>query len=78
MNEYIIKKGTKLIYEIDGAGGIYITMPEEAEIIVRCKDCKFSKWKANDCDGNEIYRCNRQIYFEVTSDGFCVWGEPKD
>lgn len=44
------------------------------EVVVRCKDCKYSRWKAKDCDGNDIYKCLIQRFYEVTPDGFCAWG----
>lgn len=73
MSEYIINKGMKLIYEIDGEGGMYITVPDEAERIVRCKDCKYYEYLRN----IDFHNCDRQCPC-VKPDGFCAWGEQKN
>lgn len=67
MAEYIVGNGSKLAYEIDGEGGMYITVPDTAEQIVRCRDCVYREYK----------RCWNPRFIGCATDpnGFCHEGK---
>ena len=54
---------------------------EQKGVLVRCKDCKYGKWKISELDNKtKGYECAIHAVFEndFGDNGYCSYGERKD
>lgn len=75
MSEYVVDvpDGMSITHASDGT---YPTCCRELTMrgeVVRCRDCAH-RYEHTDARGTK-FLCDRQLYDEVTLDGFCAWGE---
>lgn len=68
MTEYIMDR------QYDIANGTFSTVKREE--IVRCRDCKWYRYKDMTCHSWQFHNWDASI--EVEPDGFCAWGERRE
>lgn len=65
--------------EAEEKGYCHRIIPSNVEVVVRCKDCRFSEIFQNDSSGVRAMYC-RAFTFErmVSEDDYCSYGERKE